>query len=495
MKIIFNILVVIWFTLNVTTTLASTSNTKFEIDGISYIITDSNECEVTEGNYAGSINIPGNVTYNGESYTVVAIGSKAFSHSKELIKVSITDGIRIIKPYGFEECTALMGIALPSSLQNIEEGAFSGCISLPDISLPENISYIPPRAFERCTGFTKLDFSNNINIKNIDNLAFYKCTSLNTIILPPNVETIGEQCFCYTELTSMSFPNSTTYIGKRAFEYCSKLKDVTLSEDLTDISDFMFAKCESLTDITIPQNLISIGEKAFERCNISEIYLPENFKYLEPFAFYYSKLQTIVISPNCCIYGGAFEGCQSLNTITVPATVKFDYNTNENYERKCFYFTYGLRKVIITANSLNEYLNRTWNQQEIFEIADRNQNYSVNVFIKGNELERVIIPSWCNSISSGAFYNVTSLKSIVLPQSIEFLYPYSFGGCINVSKIECLNYNPPTCGSHSLESISQAECLLDIPIGSITQYQDANVWKEFNNIEESNFDDIPILIT
>ena len=46
-----------------------------------------------------------------------------------------------------------------------------------------------------------------------------------------------------SELTSVSIPNSVTYIGESAFKECSKLTSVTIPTSVTSIGDYTFTGC------------------------------------------------------------------------------------------------------------------------------------------------------------------------------------------------------------------------------------------------------------
>ena len=67
----------------------------------------------------------------------------------------------------------------------------------------------------------------------------------------------------------MVIPDSVTSIGNNAFA-ATDLVTVTLSANLTSISDELFYNCGSLTSITIPDSVTSIGSYAFGSCNSLE---------------------------------------------------------------------------------------------------------------------------------------------------------------------------------------------------------------------------------
>ena len=102
-------------------------------------------------------------------------------------------------------------------------------------------------------------------VSGIDDFAFQDCYSLTSISIPNSVTYIGNHAFSSCSLTSISIPNSVTYIGDYAFFACS-LKSVTISNSVTSIGEGAFQGCSSLTSITIPNSVTFIGNEAFEDC-------------------------------------------------------------------------------------------------------------------------------------------------------------------------------------------------------------------------------------
>lgn len=87
------------------------------------------------GNYAGltNVEIPSTVTYDGITYTVIAIGNYAFCF-----------------------CEDLQSITIPNSVTKIGLAAFGHCYGLSAITLPENLSVIGDNAFLDCTGLQSI---------------------------------------------------------------------------------------------------------------------------------------------------------------------------------------------------------------------------------------------------------------------------------------------------------------------------------------------------
>ena len=62
-------------------------------------------------------------------------------------------------------------------------------------------------------------------------------------------------------------PESVTRIGVAAFEGCTGLTSIEISNNVTSIGNYAFYKCISLTSVTIPDSVTSIGDWAFNLCN------------------------------------------------------------------------------------------------------------------------------------------------------------------------------------------------------------------------------------
>lgn len=184
-----------------------------------------------------------------------------------------------------------------------------------DITIPREINGIEVKgigqgAFKDCRNLRKITFPNTII--NLDSSAFENCTSLENVILSNKLTSIGNSAFkgC-ASLESISIPNSVTHIDTSAFEGCSYLQSVRLPNSLIAIGSSAFKGCASLARITIPNTETNIDTSAFEGC---------------------SYLQSVTLSTNLIAIGSsAFKGCGSLGSITIPSSVQhIDSNAFEN---------------------------------------------------------------------------------------------------------------------------------------------------------------------
>ena len=151
-----------------------------------------------------------------------------------------------------------------------------------------------------------------------------------------------------SKIRSVTIPQNVTSIGKRAFDGCSALTTLSLGEDIQTIGNYAFENCTSLTGVTIPQSVTSIGYYAFEGCTnlnpltikgpitsmgnyafagstyLTSLTLCDDIQTIGNFAFVGStSLKTVTLPKNLTSIGEyAFACCSELESITIPEKVK-----------------------------------------------------------------------------------------------------------------------------------------------------------------------------
>ena len=413
----------------------------FEVDGIFYNKDDWNKtASVTyKGNnyydydnvYSGAVTIPSEVTYEGTTYSVTAIGQSAFDSCSGLTKVVIPNSVTSIGNHAFFGCSGLTSVEIPNSVTSIGSYAFRGCSGLTTVVIPNSVTSIGSDAFSGCSGLESITVeSGNTVYDSRDNCNAILETATNKLIcgckntiIPNSVTSIGSYAFegC-SGLTSVEIPNSVTTIGYAAFRNCSGLTSVVIPNSVTSIGDFAFSGCSGLTSVVIPNSVTSIGNEAFCDC---------------------SGLTSVVIPNSVTSIGDdAFSCCSGLESITVESgNTVYDSRDNCN---------------------------------AILETA-------TNSLICG--CKNTIIPNSVTTIGNYAFYDCSGLTSVVIPNSVTSIGDFAFCYCSGLTSVTSLNIIPPTLDFQVFFGVP-ADCVLYVPKGCAGAYQSADGWKNFGTILE-----------
>ncbi|MDB4302208.1 leucine-rich repeat domain-containing protein [bacterium] len=126
----------------------------------------------------------------------------------------------------------------------------------------------------------------------------------------------------HDRITGLTIPDCFTSIGEWAFLDFKALTSITIPDSVTSIKNFAFMGCSSLTSITIPDSVTSIGIGAFLNCNsLASITIGDSVTRIPNLAFKFcDSLTSITIGNGVTSIGGsAFFGCMSLTNIEVNA--------------------------------------------------------------------------------------------------------------------------------------------------------------------------------
>ena len=149
-------------------------------------------------------------------------GHKAFNGAKNLVEVTIPEGVRWTDNESFAWCENLETVHLPSTLENINHGSFRGCNRLTDFLLPEEAG---EHFFIHEDGSVR-EFDNNGNLVvfplgRIPEDGHYEVSDDVTGIY-------GAAFAASDKLTELVLPESLEWISGCAFEDEPNLKSVVI---------------------------------------------------------------------------------------------------------------------------------------------------------------------------------------------------------------------------------------------------------------------------
>jgi len=319
-------------------------------------------------------------TINLSEASIAKIPDRIFKGCIVMTSIKLPQSLKAIGNETFADCISLISITLPDSLVSLAGNTFNNCSSLPELTIPAGVvSGLGFTTF--CSGCKKLSkyivAEGNTAYSSLDGVLYNM--EKTTILRYP----------CGNPASLFSCPNTIAEIGVGAFEGCTFLASVTMTENLRIVKNAAFKGCTALNSIIIPSMVTEMG-------------------------------------------GYAFENCTKLNTIILPMfIVEIGYCTFKN-----------------CAN-----------------------------------LSNVVLPSSVREIRSEAFSGCSSLISIALGAEVKGLGDKVFAGCSGLKQINLAQATPINV-STIFDGVDANTCVLHVPVGSLTVYQQSPVWSNFSNIVE-----------
>lgn len=190
---------------------------------------------------------------------------------------------------------------------------------------------------------------------------------------------------------------NVTAIGKDAFNRKDQITSVTIPNTVVTIEDVAFEECEGLTNITIGTNVKKIGTSAFYGCNsLKSIRIPRSV----------TELGTNIIGK-----------CSSISNITVD-----ENNSVYDSRNNC-------NAIIETAtNTLVSGCQETTIPINITKIGNR-------AFYALTSLENILLPDSIKIIDKSAFAYCENLTEITIPSNVSSIEPAAFSSCSKLEKI------------------------------------------------------------
>ena len=175
------------------------------------------------------------------------------------------------------------------------------------------------------------------NLKEIGTGAFYGANLKGGVTFNTSAKiTIGEDAFKSTGITTLGLPNLTE-LSKGAFQGCSKLKEVKFGK-ITKIGEDAFRGRLSLTEINLDgTDLKEVGRAAFSGCeHIEKVTLPATLKKIDNMAFFacfvFQQLTMKATEVPTLVSANALDTGSKIKTnIFVPKGTENSYKTAENW--------------------------------------------------------------------------------------------------------------------------------------------------------------------
>ena len=193
-------------------------------------------------------------------------------------------------------------------------------------------------------------------VEGVWNNAFKYCTGVTSITIPNTVTTINQSAFSVTGITSIEIPSSVTTIGQDAFNSCESLKTAYIGGGTIQSSAFYYAT--KLEEVTLGNNVTEIQSVAFDDCNIKTVIIEGNANpTVNANAFeraLASTGATLIVPVGRLDEFKGKTGWTDFNVVEATKTLKLNYTSVELYAGDSFTL-----KAILLPNNV-ETTNVTW---------------------------------------------------------------------------------------------------------------------------------------
>ena len=362
---------------------------------------------------------------------VKSIYANAFANNEKITKVVLPEGLVEIQANAFDFCYSLAEVNIPSTVQIIGKNAFRYCEDLTTATFADggdDLLIIEEYAFAYTYSVENLALP--ARLYSIGSHAFFRCgVSFVTFKEGSALVEIGNNAFNESGIVHIDVPMGVVKIGALAFYECTDLLSITFGEGLTSVGDHAFAGCSELISVSFPASLKTLGQSVF--------YYYEYDEYTCP------KLESVTFAPNSqleYIPAGTFA-YTALKTFTVPAGVKYIEGVESSGYRNpsAFYEVATLEAVYFENGSvcteIGAYAFEYCEALELIEIPATVSTIGDYAFRYCRALESVTIPENAVNLGKGAFWGCTGLVDVELRTKATALPDSFFYDCESLADI------------------------------------------------------------
>lgn len=233
-----------------------------------------------------------------------------------------------------------------------------------------------------------------------------------------------------------TYNNKPVYVADKGFEGCTSLKSVIIDDGVKEIGSYAFSSCISLASVKLGSGLERIGNDAFGYCYaLTNITIPESVT---------------------SIAGGAFHDCYKLIEVCNLSDLHIVKGVSDTHggiaanARNLYSGTSGASKIHTTDDGYVFYIDGTnvylmgyvgadteISLPESYNDGTADYEYEIYnyAFYNNTSIKSVIIPEIIQTIGYKVFFKCSSLVSVTLPNSLMRIESHAFESCTMLMSI------------------------------------------------------------
>lgn len=274
------------------------------------------------------------------------------------------------------------------------------------------------------------------------------------VVVPETIQglpviAIDQYAFKRCSATSITLPESVTYLSSHAFDYASSLETISLSPAIKTIGIYAFSNCPKLKSVELPRDLEKLGGSAFFQCtSLEEVTVHKSLTKGETGTFPYCKsLKRVYVDEDD-------DPIRVRKLLGVPSTVQVLRRSEVG--KTVVRYTFSEDGAHLTALSIDAPF-------ETLEVPSEVDGIPVvaidDSFLEGcSQLKSLILPDSIVTIGKKAFAGCSSLESVRFSSALTTIGDYGFRNCGKLSGSHALP-NVTALGSYCFELCGSLETL------------------------------------
>lgn len=290
--------------------------------------------------------------------------------------------VREIGESAFMNNDNITSITFPETVSEIASGAFCACDALTEVVIPDTVTILGNNAFSDCKNLVSVSTGNGIT--EIGKRTFHWCNALKNVNIGSNVKTIGEEAFSESKaLNSIVIPDSVTEIGRCAFLGCSGLSSVAIGKGVKTIRYRTFKDCYSLGEFVVPDTIEVIEAEAFRGNSITKLIIGKGVRDI----------------------GDAFITCDSLQTVDVNDENPYFSSDSEGA-------VFNKDKTVLLAHPQNR-------NSDTYTVPEGVKTIAPFAFADITRLKSISLPATLNEFGDDAFKDCKFLKTVYYTGTLD----------------------------------------------------------------------------